>query len=1537
MTMNNVEDAPQVTSREAPTPREPHSWVASKGEVVSAYPLRNPWRCPVTGCKHVQVNGGGKSIETHAKSHGKSVGWSCSKCGSEKFKSYLAVACHHGKCGGRVTPKEHEFSCESCNRAFATAQGLGQHIRHAHPELNMDLRRARDGGGKTARSWSEEEVTLLLAEFPRASRKGRVAQLASEWGRSENSVRKAYAWYSAEALSPAPTTDANYDAAARGDQSEPEENRGEEVPPPSSCPEQVREESTGRVEQVEPGRRRGRTGKTANSKTGNAAAPLMQALGLVTLRGEPSEVSKRGGKQESVRSPYLLRSADLGSRSEEVSSGGGFQTLDKWLRPTSERRPLRQETPEHGQEPKQCTDPPNQSPRSMTDGGCSAPDGLERGGEQEERRRGGSESSGTFCGSEMASGGNGDGLPKRGTPCNEDVTLGPSNRGQVGSAVPVDQSTVSPSATAPLRENTPEVVHALVESNPPAQLGGTTETPFSGGDVEAPGSPGTGSPGGGKAQDSDTTVRRGNLEDGDVQVAMPPCGQQRTDGPKSGGEDGEPESEPIPPALGVQRSEGREYRKPEKRRPTEFESMRGMVQWIDDIAMKRRAHLKEVWGLVRTALEAVMENPESTDAYTAVDSATAAVQKALEEQSTGAATARSNPSRPRPRQNEQRRVPVQRQRKHAMRESKKRKEKRQAYRTAQVLFEKDRKLLYQRVQTESLLQPMGKSTCPIPPDTIHAEYKEIFGLNENYQEGCLSHFAKPVVDPDNPAKTAKLNNFQLVSPADVLDAWRALKPKAAPGPDGVRLSEIRKLDPGGEAFAILYTVWHVSKHVPVGIKECRTILLPKGGDPGVLKNWRPITIGSWVLRVYSRIVARNLERGTTLHQQQRGFLAGTNGCFENLWLWQKVMKACKSRKGALGCALLDVAKAFDSVAHKHVLEALERLSVPPHWVEVVKDLYTGVTTRFELGSARTEPITFLRGVKQGDPLSSFLFNACMDPLICELEANGRGPEFKGPQSASPVRINCLAFADDMGLFGDSSQGLQGSLDIADRFYGVTGMAVNASKSQCFLLESKGKTWKLEPFQFTIGGESIPSLGLMDTAKYLGLRCGPYGVKRELVDTVRDAILKLGKAPLKGLQRVALLKEQLLPKVLFALTVSMTRRSQLSRLDKEIRAAVKKWVHLPASVTSALLYLKVRHGGMGLMCLEQLVPRMQAAQLRKLAGGKLREQALALGVNEDAARLTSVKTAAESEQYWLAAYTNCLWQGVGAESFSNSPCSNTEVDPCSTRLDHKTYCHLLKMRTSTTPVNALMHRIRGVNKECRNCHSQPETLAHVLGECEFGAKDFRIVRHNRVVQSLKKMADEAGYLTVLEPTVVLANPADTGQLERLRPDLLVIEEGRSMAKRVQIVDVTVRFEGVYDGKSTLEFAAGQKIAKYDRIRPEVARMFETDPRNVEVLPFVLGSRGAVPSASLTFLKQLVGGGNAARAKGIAKGLSRSVIRSSCVILGIHMAKTRSNSRPTKSNEHSRLKHRSPQHRGSAAVESLCQTSEDVGGCPEGAVV
>jgi hypothetical protein len=57
-------------------------------------------------------------------------------------------------------------------------------------------------------------------------------------------------------------------------------------------------------------------------------------------------------------------------------------------------------------------------------------------------------------------------------------------------------------------------------------------------------------------------------------------------------------------------------------------------------------------------------------------------------------------------------------------------------------------------------------------------------------------------------------------------------------------------------------------------------------------------------------------------------------------------------------------------------------------------------------------ITFLRGVKQGDPLSPLLFNLCLEPLLELVEKKTSGININDNR-----KIPVLTFADDVVLLG----------------------------------------------------------------------------------------------------------------------------------------------------------------------------------------------------------------------------------------------------------------------------------------------------------------------------------------------------------------------------------------------------------------------------------------------------------------------------------------------------------------------------------------
>ncbi|KAG5869820.1 hypothetical protein JTB14_037555 [Gonioctena quinquepunctata] len=136
------------------------------------------------------------------------------------------------------------------------------------------------------------------------------------------------------------------------------------------------------------------------------------------------------------------------------------------------------------------------------------------------------------------------------------------------------------------------------------------------------------------------------------------------------------------------------------------------------------------------------------------------------------------------------------------------------------------------------------------------------------------------------------------------------------------------------------------------------------------------------------------------------------------------------------------------------------------------------------------------------------------------------------------------------------------------------------------------------------------------------------------------------------------------------------------------------------------------------------------------------------------------------------------------------------------------------------------------------------------------------RHNEIRDLIVAESTKQGptVAVTVEPTLVA--PCDGN----LKPDLVIQSQGR-----VFVVDVTVRHE---DGKS-LAIGRNSKIEKYSQLLPQLRQRYQAT--EAEVLPIVVGTRGAMPRESTKCLAKL-----GLKSKSILKTMSLIALRCSIEI-------------------------------------------------------
>ncbi|NWW60433.1 PO21 protein, partial [Ifrita kowaldi] len=91
------------------------------------------------------------------------------------------------------------------------------------------------------------------------------------------------------------------------------------------------------------------------------------------------------------------------------------------------------------------------------------------------------------------------------------------------------------------------------------------------------------------------------------------------------------------------------------------------------------------------------------------------------------------------------------------------------------------------------------------------------------------------------------------------------------------------------------------------------------------------------------IATARLGQACPISPRQRGFISAS-GCSENLKLLQLLVKCAKQERRNLGVVFVDIAKAFDTVCHQHILAGLTQRGVDPHVVHLISEMYRDITT-----------------------------------------------------------------------------------------------------------------------------------------------------------------------------------------------------------------------------------------------------------------------------------------------------------------------------------------------------------------------------------------------------------------------------------------------------------------------------------------------------------------------------------------------------------------------------------------------------------------
>ncbi|XP_013645955.2 uncharacterized protein LOC125594385 [Brassica napus] len=280
-----------------------------------------------------------------------------------------------------------------------------------------------------------------------------------------------------------------------------------------------------------------------------------------------------------------------------------------------------------------------------------------------------------------------------------------------------------------------------------------------------------------------------------------------------------------------------------------------------------------------------------------------------------------------------------------------------------------------------------------------------------------------------------------------------LNPNKAPGPDGLTSGFFKAAwSTIGDEVITSITHFFYTGFLPSSANATILTLVPKFPGASEITEFRPISCLNTVYKVISRLLVKRLKPilPKLILPSQTAFVKGRL-LLENTILASELINGYHKNKGSKKITIkVDIAKAFDTLSWNFLFSCLQGLGIPHqmlHW------LHSCIcTTSFMVGYNGTVNGYFkgTRGLRQGDPLSPYLFVIAMNCLSHMLNAAATNSKLRYHSNCKKVKLTHLSFADDLLIFIEGNiESVQCVLQVLKEFENRSGLAVSLQKTSFF--------------------------------------------------------------------------------------------------------------------------------------------------------------------------------------------------------------------------------------------------------------------------------------------------------------------------------------------------------------------------------------------------------------------------------------------------------------------------------------------------------
>jgi hypothetical protein len=474
--------------------------------------------------------------------------------------------------------------------------------------------------------------------------------------------------------------------------------------------------------------------------------------------------------------------------------------------------------------------------------------------------------------------------------------------------------------------------------------------------------------------------------------------------------------------------------------------------------------------------------------------------------------------------------------------------------------------------------------------TLYSEKLDFY--DQSYQDN-LNTFLKdnqmPKLSVDN-----KMFCDKPISQQEILESLKHLSNGKSPGSDGLPAdwykffwNDIKNL--------LTNSILYAFEQCELSVEQKRGIitLIPKKNNNRLfLKNWRPISLLNTDYKIIAKVLATRLQEvlPSIVNNDQSGYLKGRY-IGQNIRILEDVSFFTKHNNLPGVLLSIDFEKAFDCLNWKFLYKTLEYLNFGSTFIKYVQTMYTNIeSTVLNNGNSGTF-FKLQRGVRQGCPLSAYLFITALETLACKIRSdkNIRGIKIGNKE----IKISLLA--DDITLLLADVQSVKHSIDVLKCYAKCAGLKINVEKTQAKYIGTlsssdyypHGLSWIKTPIE-TLGIAISDSENLNYINNFQ---------KRILTLKTTLNIWKQRHLSLKG--KVCVLNNLALAPLIYVSSVVDTPDRVIQEVNNIIQNFM--WDGSTSKISQRTLIQSINNGGLKLCHFETKVNALKLSWIRRFYG------------------------------------------------------------------------------------------------------------------------------------------------------------------------------------------------------------------------------------------------------------------------------------------------------------------------------------------------